>query len=172
MWLQTKIGFYSVVEHDDDVQTVLIRARSRTDLENLCDVADAVRRDYAEGEALGIDHKAIQFTPNADYHYRIICPRVSWMEVSLRLMTEIDYGNFKNAVSERDPDRSHLYHSVWNVLYSIQARDDRSYGDGYGGLPWDDWADDKPEAEVEREPDPGTEEAIIKDFLDGCGEPR
>lgn len=166
MWLQTKFGFYSVVEHYEDVHTVLIRARSRKDLENLCEVADSVRRDYNNGEAVGIDEKAIQFTPNADYHYRIVCPRVSWMEVSLRLMTEIDYGNFKNAVSERDSERAYLYHRVWHTLYTIQdGREDYSYGDGSAGLPWDDWDDDD-------DPKPGTEEAVIKEFLDGCGETR
>lgn len=168
MWLQTKFGFFSVVEHYEDVHTVLIRARSRKDLENLCEVADSVRRDYNNGEAVGIEAKAIQFTPNADYHYRIVCPRVSWMEVSLRLMTEIDYGNFKNAVSERDPERAHLYHNVWHTLYTIQERrTEPSYGDGYAGLPWDDWADEDEDAAK-----PGTEAAIIKEFLDGCGETR
>ena len=157
MWLQTKYGFYSVVEHNDDVHTVLIRARAREDLENLCDLADAVRRDYSKGEVVGIDHSAIQFTPNADYAYRIICPRQSWMEVSLRLMTEIDYGNFKNAVSARDPERSNLYHRVWGVLYSIQ-----------GSIGW--FADEGEDYVFSAEDD--TEEAIVKKYLDECGDPR
>lgn len=165
MWLQTKFGFYSVVEHTDDVHTVLIRARAREDLDNLCDLADSVRRDYSKGEAVGIDHSAIQFTPNADYAYRIICPRQSWMEVSLRLMTEIDYGNFKNAVSERDPERSHLYHRVWGVLYSIQNQ-------AYGYLWGDEWDEDTESVEPAPEPDPDSEEAVIQKFLDGCGDPR
>lgn len=172
MWLQTKYGFYSVVEHDDDVHTVLIRARSRKDLENLCDLADAVRRDYKHGEAVGIEHSAIQYTPTADYYYRIICPRTSWMEVSLRLMTEIDYGNFKNAVSERDAERSNLYHSVWSVLLAIQGGS--AWGvemrDEYDGA-WFDGTDELDRL-ADEEPAPGTDEAIIKDFLDGCGDPR
>jgi hypothetical protein len=127
MWLQTKYGFYSVVEHNDDLQILMVRARSRDDLVNLCELADAVRRDYKSASVEGFDTDKIVHTPQADYHWRLIVPRQAWMELSLRLMTEIDYGNFKNAVAKRNRERADLYHEVWATLLDIhrEGEDDR-----------------------------------------------
>ena len=35
MWLMTTRGFYSVVEHRDDADRLLVRARTREDIEAL-----------------------------------------------------------------------------------------------------------------------------------------
>ena len=150
MWLQTKYGFYSVVEHRDQIDTLIIRARAREDLVALCDeVAAAVRRDYGTADAKGFDVEAIQHTPNADYAYRIEVPRLSWMQVSLRLMAEISYPNFKDAVAKRDPARATLYHDVWMTLMEIQRP---------AALDWKDLGLDG-EAEAQ----------IIDEFLDSSG---
>lgn len=120
MWLQTKYGFYSVIEHRDDPDTLMVRARSRKDLVALCQVAAELRDDYTSAEAEGFDVECIVDTPNADYAHRLIVSRKGWMDVSLRLMRDIDYPNFKDAVSKRDPVRAHLYHDVWQTLLTIQ----------------------------------------------------
>jgi hypothetical protein len=164
MWLQTKYGFYSVIEHRDDVNTMMVRARCREDLEALCDeVAAGVRRDYNNGDAQGFDSDRIVFSPDADYHYRLIVPRAAWMEVALRLMTEIDYPNFKSAVGERDKARADLYHDVWATLYRIQSK----RGGGY----FFDMLDDG-DAYPEDDMVPGSEEEAIKEFLENSGEQR
>ena len=152
MWLQTTYGFYSVIEHRDDIDTLMVRARSRDDLVALCDeVAAGIRRDYNKGDAEGFDTESIVYTPDADYAYRLVVPRKAWMEVSLRLMADIDYPNFKNAVSERDPERANLYHDLWLSLLSIQKPLSLS--------PLDRWFDEE---------DP--EEKALREYLDS--EPR
>ena len=80
MWLMTKSGFFSVVEHRDDQGTVLIRARCREDLENLVGVAENVRRQGA-GAASGFYDDEILRDDSADYRWRLIVARESWREV-------------------------------------------------------------------------------------------
>ncbi len=121
MWMMTKYGFYSVVEHRDDPQTVLIRARARKDLEELCEVADSLSRQYGSRVATGFTPDRILLDDTADYRFRLIVPRQAWMEVTLHLCEGVDYANFKNAVKERDPDRADVYMRVWSALYSIQT---------------------------------------------------
>jgi hypothetical protein len=161
MWLVTKKGFFSVVEHRDDVNTVLVRARDRKDLEWLCEIADDVRRQDGR-EAIGFEDERILMDESADYLWRLIVPRIAWCEVAMRLMiAEIDYPNFKSAVE--DKQRASLYMRVWSTLLSIQPVKrwqrggmtlDLAYGEGkaadedaeigeFDEQEWRDWADEK-----------------------------
>lgn len=43
------------------------------------------------------------------------------MPAHIRLVEDVDYDNFKNAVAKRQGrTRSDLYHDVWSVLYRLQ----------------------------------------------------
>jgi hypothetical protein len=109
MWLFTSIGFFAVVAHRDDPDTLLVRARSRDDLEALRD---------RHLPALEIHEHA-----GADYRWRATVTRTEWGRVAATLATEIDYPNFKSAVAARQgPDRAELYHDVWGVMYWLQGR--------------------------------------------------
>ncbi len=49
--------------------------------------------------------------------------RNQWCEAAAQLAGEIDYENFKNAVSDRQgSERAHLYHEVWHTLLELQRR--------------------------------------------------
>lgn len=117
MWLVTTYGFFSVVAHRDEPDKVLIRARSRGDLENLCELGadspgDANSGEFAADEIIELD--------DADYRYRLIVERSSWEQVASRLVAEIDYPNFKDAVGVEDPERAHLYMEVWSALRRVE----------------------------------------------------
>ncbi len=79
MWMFTTIGFFSIVAHEGDVETIVIRAHAREDLERLrrnhlpdLEILDGpcayVSRDEwehaAQGLAAGIDYS--EFDPRDD----------------------------------------------------------------------------------------------------------
>lgn len=108
MWLFTTKGFYSVVEHRDDPDKLLVRCRVKADMEALIEYMPWI-------------------TPfedkTADYRYRAIVPRRDWLSTMLELGDEIDYANFKKAVRKRQgPKREAVYMRVWTAMLSLQPR--------------------------------------------------
>lgn len=104
MWLFTTRGFFSVVAHRDRTDMLLIRARSRDELEQLI-------------QGYGIAAR-VQSTPRADYPFRIEIPREIFATQVLPLLSmDINYDNFKDACAQRhpDPEYSHgLLMSIWS----------------------------------------------------------
>jgi hypothetical protein len=114
MWLMTPRGFFSVVQHRDDPDTVLIRARARGDLVRL-------QAAHPAGE----EHEIVD-TFSADYPHRIFMPRVIWNEALLTMSNEVDYDNFKNAVKDRQhAQRARVYMGVWSKLHQIEWEERR-----------------------------------------------
>lgn len=112
MWLITPFGFFSVVRKPTDVRTgtLTVRARVRADLEQL-------KARYLP--ELG----AISESGVTDYRCRAVAPQSAVAQAMARLVTELDYDNFKNAVAQRQGQaRANLYHDVWSVLYELQRK--------------------------------------------------
>ena len=110
MWLITTDGFYSVVRHRDDPDKLLIRARTREDIEAL--------REWIPGLEPYSDRRA-------DYRWRAVVRRVKWVAAVAQMIGEIDYPNFKAAVGRRQGrDRAALYGEVWSTLLRLQAGED------------------------------------------------
>lgn len=106
MWLFTTQGFYSVVEHRDDPQLLIVRSRAREDLE-------ALREQIPELELIEDDQ--------ADYQWRAIVTREQWDTAVSELTEGIDYPNFKDAVRDSQGDaRSFLYGEIWLILRQLQ----------------------------------------------------
>lgn len=144
-----------MVEHRDNDELVLIRARAREDLVNLT---------AYDGE--GFDEKHIIEDLKADYQWRLIVPRAAWIEVLTKLTTDIDYDNFKDAVKEKQgADRASLYMSIWSILRRLQfpERDRYGYDGGASLLGW------KTEEELE---EGWTDDDVLADWLKGSGEQR
>lgn len=112
MWLFTTKGFYSVVEHRDDPDLVLVRCRVRADMAALKEHMPSIQ-PYED--------------KTADYRYRAIVPRREWLATMLELGDEIDYTNFKKAVKERQGEkRERIYLRVWSAMLELQPRTLRS----------------------------------------------
>ena len=102
MWLFTTRGFFSMVEHKDNENLLLVRARVRDDLENLRELMPE----------LGL----VQETPDADYAYRATITRTAFARGMSELVKELDYTNFKSAVMEEQGlVREQAYEDVWRV---------------------------------------------------------
>lgn len=114
MWLITEDGFVSVVAHRDRPDHLLVRARARDDIENLCQVAD-------EEGIEGFDPVGIFSLETSDYRWRLEVRRDDFAALTAALVGRIDYDNFKNRVKKRDPERAELYMDVWSDLYRIQS---------------------------------------------------
>lgn len=117
MWVVSRYGFFSAVCHRDDEEQVLVRARSREDLENLCELAKGWVR---EPDVKAFEADQIIEMSNADYRYRLIVSADGWREICIAMCDEMDYPNFKNAIGEDDPERAHVYLDVWTALRQIQ----------------------------------------------------
>jgi len=110
MWIMTPLGFFSIVQKQEDAEagTLTIRARAYGDLE-------ALRQHYLP--ELG----PIMANAGTDYRYRAQARRDQTAAALTQLVTNIDYDNFKNEVQKHQGKaRSHVYHKVWDALWDIQ----------------------------------------------------
>jgi hypothetical protein len=100
MWLFTNQGFISIVQHRDDPELMIVRARRAEHLQALLPDAEVLRLD------------------RADYRYRVFVSRLDLETHMLDWIQAVDYDNFKDSI----PD--HEYHDaamgVWNVMYRLQ----------------------------------------------------
>ncbi len=109
MWLFTTQGFYSTVQHDDFEDMVIVRGRTREDIE-------ALRHQIPSIEPFE--------DPDADYRYRAVVAKADWALALTELATDLDYRNFKSAVAERQGyDRAAIYGKVWAEVYRLQEED-------------------------------------------------
>jgi hypothetical protein len=108
MWLCTQLGFFSIVQKDDD--TYHIRARCREDLDQLAAAA-------GRGEP-------VKSYPGSDYPWRILCPSTDLPAFMKALTTSIDYGNFKSAIASSSTQRSklHAYHDIHHRMVEWALR--------------------------------------------------
>lgn len=106
MWVMTTAGFFSVVQHRDDPDKVMIRARCEEDINALAELIPGAQPVN---------------TPNADYTWRITVSAAEWVHALTTIALDVDYPNFKSAV--KSPKHKAAYTRVWGVMYD--ALDDR-----------------------------------------------
>lgn len=94
MWIYSKSGFVSIVEHFDDPDILVVRARVLDDLTPF----------------MLAGYKPVH-TPTNDYSYRLLLPRPHVASVVLTLVSKIDYSNFKGTI--KDNKRHDIYLRVW-----------------------------------------------------------
>ena len=106
MWIFTTHGFFSVVQHNQNPNMLIVRSRRRKHL-------DALKARYPRM----LRRSKIVATPDADYPFRILVARNMWLRVAWELTWDIDYPNFKGAIDDRpgEPYREAL-HDVWDRM--------------------------------------------------------
>jgi|PlaIllAssembly_1097288.scaffolds.fasta_scaffold00151_14 hypothetical protein len=112
MWIATTQGFYSAVQHRDDSNLMMIRARSYEDMVQLVDL------DALDGQ--GVTYAHIIELNHSDYRFRVLLTREQWNRCLLELSSKIEYDNFKDAVKKRSVNRARIYMKVWTVLLAIE----------------------------------------------------
>lgn len=116
MWIFTKNGFVSAVQHRSKPAILLVRARDRRSLEQLV--------DYTSTPDLPNE---IIHTPDADYPYRT---EIEYRQFSRWLVDEVynlDYANYKDEVHHtRGDEFARPLHSVWSIMHEVEDDDARS----------------------------------------------
>lgn len=102
MWIFSKDVFLSIVEDADQPTWLLVRARVKGDIEKV--FPDAI----------------VKRTPNADYRFRTTLDRDTVANAVNDAILDIDYGNFKNAVT--DKRRKVPYTRVWFEMSEMQEK--------------------------------------------------
>ena len=110
MWVFTKTGFISIVQHREQVDLMIVRARCAAHLQSL----------FSGTEVLE--------TRNADYRFRAFVHRDVVKSVLTAAIDALDYSNFKDSIADAQ------YHDaasrVWEVMHIIQPGT-TSYKTGY-----------------------------------------
>ncbi|MGE3550054.1 MAG: hypothetical protein AB7I29_09190 [Geobacter sp.] len=105
MWVFTNKGFVSIVQHYQDPDTLLVRARKRQHL-----------------EALFPGYEVQETLTGKDYWYRVFTRRGDVARIIADQVQGIDYGNYKGSI----PPSEQAYHdacsAVWGVMYDYQRR--------------------------------------------------
>lgn len=101
MWIASKSGFVSVVQHFEKKDMLLVRARVRKDLQSL------------------FDNQRIFELDDADYRYRIEVSKQEFAEIMVNQIKDIDYPNFKNRIAAQSSQEDKLgaYHDIWRVMW-------------------------------------------------------
>jgi hypothetical protein len=108
MWIASTNGFISIVQHYDQPDTLVVRARVVQDLQSI------------------FDNKRILETKEADYRYRVLVKKQEMAGIIVKMIKDIDYPNFKNqiAIHPGQKDKLHAYHEIWEVMadYASQTK--------------------------------------------------
>lgn len=110
MWVFTETGFISAVIDRTAPDTILVRARDRSSLDDFCVSFD----------------KAIITTPDNDYPFRVKLTRdeyASWLQVQGH---NLMYSNFKDRVADtRGDDFAQVLGHVWSIMHAVEDDDAR-----------------------------------------------
>ena len=100
MWIFTRKGFVSAVQHDEDSRLMVVRARAKHHL-----------------EALFPDEHIIELAP-ADYPYRVHITRQEFVEWATAQAEAIDYPDFKSSLD--DDQYYDTCSRIWSVAHDLQ----------------------------------------------------
>lgn len=127
MWIASVHGFFSVAcarqgngakGNPPDPNRLMVRARVKSHL-------NALKERFPKELGGCKMHES----PFADYRYRIFVSKEVWKEVAAKLVEEIDYDNFKDAVAlkQGNEDASYAFalHKTWAVMQRLQHRESR-----------------------------------------------
>jgi hypothetical protein len=105
MWIFTDTSFVSIVR--------LKNGKGRKD--------PLVVRGRVKGDIEALFPKAkVRVTPARDYLYRAVVSRKVVAEVLAKKIMDIDYDNYKDAITGKAKDRHEAYLDVWWALLNLQ----------------------------------------------------
>lgn len=134
MWLFSASGFWSVVAVPGEPDVLLVRARLFKDAMSFGELASAEVRE-TDGPGSEFLVGVVSATPERDYPYRLRVGRTIVARVASRIVSEIQYSNFKDRVSaDGEYGRSAAYSRVWSAMHSMTADVERPRERGTVGV--------------------------------------
>ena len=127
MWTATTKGFFSAVQHRDDTSLLVVRTRDHADAERLAAWYAAWLNDMEKFDPTATPNLPLPVITSyewSDYPWRVIMPRTAWGAFLAESVEDLDYGNFKDAVKDRQgKERAQVYSGVWSVLLRLEDLD-------------------------------------------------
>ena len=105
MWIFLNNAFVSAVQHNDDPELLVVRARVEGHLERFF--------------GPGID---VERHPERDYLFRTVVSKLMFEMVLSDHAAKIDYGNFKDSIGFEDNAYHHACHDVWSDMNRLQGK--------------------------------------------------
>jgi hypothetical protein len=115
MWIATVHGFYSAVcarrqDGKVDESRFVVRARRRNHLVQLKERFDSLA------------NVQIISTPGRDYPFRIVVAKNVWVEIMSKLISEMNYDNFKIAVAHGPVGEDQAFVTALNRVWLSLAQ--------------------------------------------------
>jgi hypothetical protein len=155
MWLFTTTGFFTVVNHNKQENTLIVRARVKKDLKDL-------KRDYMP------ELSKITFHLDYDYPYRSMISHEDFGKGMAKLVMDINYEKFKTEVGRRQGfARSSLYTSVWSKMIDVEVDKSRIKHYFNRGLSYFDRDRGSPRQQLYTTSTNGAIVPVNREFLDG-----
>jgi hypothetical protein len=135
MWVFTKHGFLSAVQHDQDRARMRVRARRREHLDNAFPDYDILDMQEAEGQH--------------DYRWHLDISRGEWIDYLADAAMDVDYtSHVKEAISGDDAEMYRAMMKVWSAMYELQTGVPENLWKDFSDSDDDDdefgWDDDMP----------------------------
>jgi hypothetical protein len=103
MWIFTRDGFLSIVEHNLNSNILIVRSRFKNHIEKI----------FGDVE--------VQEDAGTDYEYRAEIPKEKVAKVMSDLVKDIDYPNFKNELGNLKKIDSTYVRRCWAVYEAVQG---------------------------------------------------
>lgn len=120
MWIFTSAGFVSAVEHREDENYLMVRARDKRSLEEMIDGIELAGN--AEGVDYGIENMEIYSVAYSDYPWRVVISKATFAVWSVyEIMNFINYHNFKDAAKmNRGKEWANALMGVWSSMLAVE----------------------------------------------------
>lgn len=123
MWIFTTGGFVSAVEHRDDKNLTMVRARDRLSLEAmLMSIKEAfVEAGYTEEAAKEVVEQHKIYAVVGDYKWRVVVPKSMFAMFTIQeTMQYLNYANFKSKLTTTRGDKYHdVAMKVWSAAHGL-----------------------------------------------------
>lgn len=137
MWVFTTGGFVSAVEHRDNKDLLMIRARDRQSLDTMIEGIElAGNAINADGEKLAVEKDLEpKASDNADYRWRVVISKATFaLWLQFEVLNYLNYPNFKSALGKhRGADFTSAAHRVWDDMQLVSDGTQVYGGVGVGG---------------------------------------
>lgn len=105
MWLFLNNAFFSIVQHENYDNVMVVRARIAGDIQKV----------------FGTEYEVFE-DAGTDYKFRTFVTRTEVKKAMEKEIDKITYSNFKDSISKKDKARSNAYSNVWGCMMDYQDR--------------------------------------------------
>lgn len=123
MWVWATSGFVSAVQHRDNHDNLMVRARDRSSLEYMLESIQLAGKALAEdGSSTTVDQDLeIVTSPKGDYRHRVVMSKSTFaLYLQFEVLNYINYPNFKSELAKvRGPEFTSAAHSVWTTMHKV-----------------------------------------------------